>query len=155
MLTTGKRENVYLALQHLCKDYWIAEQTDRMKWKQQSSFDLFAHYTNKNYLTYETKGITFIDVISWMILHHHFIPLWIPLHYCEMYLCIIALSVVITFTYDFELRFVYIAKINCRPKGVKFGATSLGSMADLQYRLSFFLDNKGKHSPEVHWIIFF
>lgn len=71
-----------------------------------------------------------------------------------MDLCIAALSVAITFTYDFELRFLEIAKISCRPKGGKFGVTSLRNMADLQYRLSFSLHTKGKHNPEVHWLNF-
>jgi len=37
-----------------------------MKWEQ-SSFDLFTHCTNNNYLTYETKGTeASIDVINWV-----------------------------------------------------------------------------------------
>lgn len=98
---------------NICGKITGSQSTDvcqsRMKWKQQSSFDLFTHCAYDNWLTYEPKGTkAFTDIISCMTPH-------IILYYYELLYtimkCYIALSVAVTFTYDFELTFI---QIDCR-----------------------------------------
>lgn len=79
-----------------------------------------------------------MGVINRVTPHHHSTDGKFLFCYCEMYFCIVAFSVAVTFSSAFELSFTEAAEINPRMKGENFGAPGLRTTAELQDKLSFF-----------------